>query len=799
MPSSAEEQKLKDLVRKRAQKFLDQPGITSVGVGYELKDGKPTGRLAIQFTVEQKLGLEALESAGRPALPETITDDDGTEVPVDVIQRSYKPGVVLLAKPEAATPRRQRRKRLDPIRPGISVSHVAGTAGTIGAIVFDNETGEPLILSNWHVLAGPGSQTGDNILQPGPFDGGTLARDRIGRLVRSHLGLAGDCAVASIEGRRFDASVLELNVVPLRMGQVNLGDAVVKSGRTTGVTFGVVARVGVVVNLNYGGDVGLQQIGGFEIRPNPAKPPRDGEISMGGDSGSCWLFDGDDPGRDVVVGLHFAGETDPAPSAEHALACNIHSVLEKLEVSLEATQPEARHERLFRSLGHDAAAEAEDPPPLSADLLDEIEDRLEHDRTATLERLRSAWDPEISERQLRFVLARARLALEQPEAFMEGAAVREAIAEAAGLPPDFTFPGMTPEIPIQPGNHKFEEFGDALGWLLFGAGPALFPPKPVPFRHAADFPSRFFYNLPEPSASSPLEIAVFSDFGTGLYHSLYIARQLQARRFPCAFHLGDVYYAGRKGEFEKQFRRPLDPMLGSTELFMLNSNHEMYSGSKWYFQYIDDKRSAPQSRQRQEGSEFCLRAGVFQIVGIDTAYHNHGRYPDQALRQQVQAALSQGKAEGRLNILLSADHPYKYGENGFTHLLGEDLREMARTGLIDLWFWGNTHYCALFDRSADAPFFGSCVGHGGFPYTRQRAGEASPVPVLFLETNARFPAPTKVRQDMGNNGYCLLRLHANGEVGLEYIDWMSNVRCRAKLARAGTTGPLQVVSVVPSA
>lgn len=37
---------------------------------------------------------------------------------------------------------------------------------------------------------------------------------------------------------------------------------------------------------------------------------------------------------DVAVGLHFAGETDPDPAAEHALACEIHKVLDKLSVRL---------------------------------------------------------------------------------------------------------------------------------------------------------------------------------------------------------------------------------------------------------------------------------------------------------------------------------------------------------------------------------------------------------------------------------------------------------------------------------
>jgi endonuclease G len=125
---------------------------------------------------------------------------------------------------------------------------------------------------------------------------------------------------------------------------------VVKSGRTTGVTRGVVTRVGVVVKIDYGGDVGAQQVGGFEIGVNPEKPPGDGEVSMGGDSGSLWLVDTAGADKDVAVGLHFAGETDPNPAAEHAIACAIHSVLQKLQVSFRnpLAGPEGASERKAR-------------------------------------------------------------------------------------------------------------------------------------------------------------------------------------------------------------------------------------------------------------------------------------------------------------------------------------------------------------------------------------------------------------------------------------------------------------------
>lgn len=334
------EQELIQLVRQKAQAYLKLPNITSVGVGYRIRDGKETDELAIQFTVARKLGLEKLAAEGLEPLPQSLVADDGTEVPVDVIERSYKPSYRIIDDPmttrlEATelTPRQIRRSRRDPIMPGVSIGHVDVTAGTFGAVVYDARNGTPFMLSNWHVLRGPTGAIGEQIVQPGPLDDSNILANVAGRLVRSHLGLAGDCAIASIVGRGLDERIFERGVVPRRVGVASIGDKVVKSGRTTGVTFGIVRRVGVVTKLDYGAGFNRQEIGGFEIGPNPAKPPANSEISMGGDSGSVWMVDTQGNDKDVVLGLHFAGETDPNPSEEHAVACNIHSVLEKLQVS----------------------------------------------------------------------------------------------------------------------------------------------------------------------------------------------------------------------------------------------------------------------------------------------------------------------------------------------------------------------------------------------------------------------------------------------------------------------------------
>jgi endonuclease G len=194
----------------------------------------------------------------------------------------------------------------------------------------------------------------DEIVQPGPFDDNRISENVIGRLVRSHLGFAGDCAVASIEGRGYRPDIFGLKTIPKRVGRAELGDVVVKSGRTTDVTRGIVTRIEVQTKMNYG--IREEIIGGFEIGPLPKSDPTL-EISLGGDSGSAWL--GVDPKTgqttDVMLGLHFAGESS-SEQAEFALACAAHSVLEKLDVTLTPAAGAASVaivERAFGGTGYD--------------------------------------------------------------------------------------------------------------------------------------------------------------------------------------------------------------------------------------------------------------------------------------------------------------------------------------------------------------------------------------------------------------------------------------------------------------
>ncbi len=325
---------LKRIARGEALRYLEDPNVNSVGIGYKEVKGKRTGTLCLQYTVDKKHQpdrLEALEAVGTRMIPKQITEGRLT-LPTDVVERKFKVQYTVLAQRTDF----DRKRRMDPLRPGISIANVRETAGTLGCFVKDRGTGEVMMLSNWHVFNGPSGRIGDAVSQPGPYDDNSdVEANHVGQLVRSYLGLGGDCALASVTGRPFTTRILGLDVSPARIGEAHLGDRIAKSGRTTGVTYGLVRRIHVTTKVDYGGNIGEQRVGGFEYGPDPDRPSTDGEVSSGGDSGSLLMFcDRQGKVTNIAGGLHFAGE-GTGSTDEHGVACNIESVLRKLDVSFE--------------------------------------------------------------------------------------------------------------------------------------------------------------------------------------------------------------------------------------------------------------------------------------------------------------------------------------------------------------------------------------------------------------------------------------------------------------------------------
>lgn len=360
---------LRAWIRRYGRLYLTDPNITSVGVGHRVRDGRRTEELCIQFTVARKLTPEQIGNSPTRKLPEQVEVGDA-QIGTDVLERSYQ--LAARVVPEAFDD--PRRSWADPIRPGVSISHPSVSAGTVGAIVHDRATGRPAVLSNWHVLHGPGGAIGDPALQPGTHDDNSgAARNRFGTLLRSHLGAAGDAALASVEIRGVDPSILDLDVVPTEIADPELGDQVVKSGRTTGVSHGVVTRVDTMVSLDYGAGVGEQMIGCFEIEPDPRRDGEQGTLSDGGDSGAVWMLkSGNGRPSTVMAGLHFAG-ADDVSGAEQALACYASSARDVLDFSLSAEAAGQAAARQAAGQGYDPSFLAHEVPvpQLSAAQMDD--------------------------------------------------------------------------------------------------------------------------------------------------------------------------------------------------------------------------------------------------------------------------------------------------------------------------------------------------------------------------------------------------------------------------------------------
>ena len=198
------------------------------------------------------------------------------------------------------------RARIRPVEGGYSVGHYQITAGTYATAVIDATAfpGVPqryYVLSNNHVLANSNNaRIGDPILQPGPYDGGTVAADTIARLSRfvpiNFAPGSSNYVDAAIAEGAFDVLDREIYWVGYARGGIApaLNMVVQKTGRTTNYTTGRITAINATVNVNYGGG----QVARFVNQILTTN------MSAGGDSGSLLL---DMENR--AVGLLFAGSS----------------------------------------------------------------------------------------------------------------------------------------------------------------------------------------------------------------------------------------------------------------------------------------------------------------------------------------------------------------------------------------------------------------------------------------------------------------------------------------------------------
>jgi hypothetical protein len=195
--------------------------------------------------------------------------------------------------------------------------------GTLGSMI--SVGGQKRILSNYHVFESdivPGgngivAQTGDNIIQPGLIDVNCNAANaqNVATLVKTSSlpGSNVDCSSANVISGMVNSSgsILEIGIIKSGTGvAASVGQAVKKSGRTTGLTRSTVSGLNATISVQYenecaGGVAFTKTFTGQILVSN-----RRSAFLGSGDSGSLMVQDVTT--NPNAVGLLFAGSSSIA-------------------------------------------------------------------------------------------------------------------------------------------------------------------------------------------------------------------------------------------------------------------------------------------------------------------------------------------------------------------------------------------------------------------------------------------------------------------------------------------------------
>lgn len=281
------------LALRKVKRFRPAPGVNlvGVGVGEKVTSGRRSGEMCVKVFVAKKYAKGQVSPADRipPALDGIPTDVEGVGYP----------------KTFQSPHRRRQRPLLGGVSTGLDFHAVdASFAGTLGVVVREPNESRRYALSNNHVFADENRvDLGAGVVQPGTLDGGRNA-DAVARLAafaplkfdnrRNWM----DAAIARFDaGVAVDSTILGIGA-PTASAVPTLGMLVRKSGRTTGVTEGVVRVVTFdVFGVEY--EQGLVRVDDVVVIEST-----NGTFSRPGDSGSAIV---DAQGR--VVALLFAGSS----------------------------------------------------------------------------------------------------------------------------------------------------------------------------------------------------------------------------------------------------------------------------------------------------------------------------------------------------------------------------------------------------------------------------------------------------------------------------------------------------------
>lgn len=334
-PLTSAQQQKHDAIRavkdRNADALLSVPGVTGVGVGFSKDEtGADTDELCLRVYTQT-----GKADAVRSQIGERV---DG--VRVAFIEFEYKKGAHTQRARYLEEGLTETEKapvgddaigvdtgKYNPLVGGVSIGPSRSInghyiAGTLGLMVRDRATGQPLMLSNHHVMCGDdgGSAPGDVICQPSRVDNFFGYCSNCAELLRSHVGNVGD-------GRQYgvDAAVAKLTYRGANIGEIaevgervtgmiagHLNMPVFKRGRTTLETTGLIKDMSFDGAENFGPPYGR-----VVMRNQILVEPSVGRVFIqGGDSGSvlvntktmaavglCWASDNRNWGVASPIGV----------------------------------------------------------------------------------------------------------------------------------------------------------------------------------------------------------------------------------------------------------------------------------------------------------------------------------------------------------------------------------------------------------------------------------------------------------------------------------------------------------------
>ncbi len=292
------------VLEKHRSKLISKHKVKQMGVGYKVKDGKMMkDTVGISIFVTKKPGIEALRQQQIEPVPKDIEG-----IPTDIVEI---PGGF---RPRGGPDDSRQR----PFSGGVAtINSKVPATGTLGLIVKKTTNASKLYgLTNNHVganedvkgLVPAAAKKGEFWIQPGAHGGGKVPQDVIAKLQKWNKLLPSapgkvnyyDVSIGEIVKESIPAAkayeIMEIGPVK-GMEDINLGDKVMKRGRTTLKTVGSVSALMQVVQINYS-----EHPCDFTEQVIITGDPQTNAFSQPGDSGS------------VIVSAEMDSQTNAYPA-----------------------------------------------------------------------------------------------------------------------------------------------------------------------------------------------------------------------------------------------------------------------------------------------------------------------------------------------------------------------------------------------------------------------------------------------------------------------------------------------------